>query len=193
MQCLDELEHDHRVIEQVVALLADVSSHASAERAFAFGAWVIEFIRRFADGCHHAKEERALFPLLEARGIPRQGGPIGMMLLEHQEGRGLVADMERALAARDLPGFVASAGAFAGLLRAHIAKERDVLFPMGARRLDADDDRALSERFAAIEREAGGEALHARFHAELDAWKQKLGSVSVAARPPHAVAPQPQR
>jgi hemerythrin-like domain-containing protein len=188
MHCFDELERDHRVIEQVAALLADVSAHAPAERAFAFGEWALDFLRRFADGCHHAKEERALFPLLEARGIPRRGGPIGVMLLEHQEGRGLAADMERALAARDLPAFVASAGAWAGLLRAHIAKERNVLFPMGAGRLGEEDDRMLVERFAAIEREAGGEALHARLHGELEAWKQRLGTLAVAAPPPHAVA-----
>jgi hemerythrin-like domain-containing protein len=116
-----------------------------------------------------------------------------MMLLEHQEGRGLVARMESALAARDPWGFVASAGAYAGLLRAHIAKERDVLFRMAAQRLGGDDDRTLCERFAAIEREAGGEALHARFHAELEAWKRELGSLAVAAPPPHAVAGRPQR
>jgi hemerythrin-like domain-containing protein len=188
MQCFEELERDHRVIEQVAALLADVSGHASAGRLFAFGEWALDFVRRFADGCHHAKEELALFPLLEARGIQRRGGPIGMMLLEHQEGRGLVADMERALAARDLPGFVASAGAWAGLLRAHIAKERSVLFPMGERRLGDEDDRALVEHFAAIEREAGGDALHARLHGELEAWKQKLGTLAVATSPPHVVA-----
>jgi hemerythrin-like domain-containing protein len=188
MQCFEELERDHRVIEQVAALLADVAGHAPAGRTFAFGEWALDFVRRFADGCHHAKEEQALFPLLEARGIPRRDGPIGAMLLEHQEGRGLVADMERALVARDLPGFVASAGAWAGLLRAHIAKERNVLFPMGERRLGDEDDRALVQHFAAIEREAGGDALHARLHAELEAWKQKLGTLALTAPPPHAVS-----
>jgi len=189
MQCFDELEYDHRVIEQVAALLADVSAHAGGERAFAFGVWAVGFVRRFADGCHHAKEEKALFPLLEAHGIPRQGGPIGMMLFEHQEGRDLVRGMERAIAARDLPGFVASAGVWAGLLRAHIAKERSVLFPMGARRLDAADDLALRERFAAIEDEAGGKPFHRQVLAELADWKQQLGTLALAETPAHAVAP----
>jgi hypothetical protein len=93
-----------------------------------------------------------------------------------------------ALAEQDLPAFVASAGAY-GLLHAHIAKERNVLFPLGARRLDREDDRALRERFAASEREAGGEALHARFRAELEGWKRRLGTLASAA-PPHAVAPR---
>ena len=188
MKCFEELEHDHRMIEQVAALLADVAAHGSAERAFAFGPWAVDFARRFADGCHHAKEEQGLFPLLEAKGIPRRGGPVGVMLVEHQEGRQLVAQMEQALAARELPAFVASAGAWAGLLRTHIAKERGVLFPMGERRLAVEDDRALTQRFAAIEAASGGDALHARFHAELEAWKEKLGSLALAPPPPHALA-----
>ena len=189
MRCFDELEHDHEVIEEALALLAGVASRVSDERAFGFGAFALDFFRHFADACHHAKEEQALFPLLEARGIPREGGPIGMMLLEHEEGRRLLADLERALAARDLPLLVASAGAYAGLLRVHIGKERNVLFPLGATRLDANDDRALTERFAAIERAAGGDALHARFHAELATWKLRLGGSALMAAPPHTVAP----
>jgi hemerythrin-like domain-containing protein len=171
MKFRDELDHDHAVIEEVLALLAYAVRNADDERAFAFGPWALDFFRRFADACHHAKEEQALFPLLESRGIPRQGGPIGVMLVEHAEGRRLLADAERALAARDRPAFDASAGAYCGLLRAHISKERDVLFPMGARKLTANDDDALVERFAAIERAAGGAELHERLHAELERWK----------------------
>jgi hemerythrin-like domain-containing protein len=112
------------------------------------------------------------------------------MLLEHQEGRELLRGMERALSERDHPAFVSSAGAYAGLLRAHIAKERNVLFPLGARRLGAEDDRALRERFAAIERETSGSALHARFDAELESWKRRLGTLAPAAPPPPAMAPR---
>jgi hemerythrin-like domain-containing protein len=175
MRFSDELEHDHQAIEAVIALLTDAISHADDATAFAFAGWALDFFRRFADACHHAKEERVLFPLLEARGIPRRGGPIGMMLLEHEEGRRLLAAMERAIAARERPRLVASAGAYGGLLRAHIAKERGVLFPFGETRIDEADDRALAERFAEIERSEGGEALHARLHAELSAWRERLG------------------
>jgi len=181
MQFAEQLDHDHRAIEEVVALLGEALARAGAEEAFAFGAWALGFFRRFADACHHGKEEQALFPLLEARGIPRAGGPIGMMLLEHAEGRHLLAELEHALAARDRQRFVASAGAYCGLLRAHISKERQVLFPLGERRLDAADDRALVARFAEIEAAAGGEALHQRLHAELARWKAQLAPGAAAA------------
>ncbi len=36
---------------------------------------VVDFIRNFADRCHHGKEEDNLFPAMEKRGIPRQAGP----------------------------------------------------------------------------------------------------------------------
>jgi hemerythrin-like domain-containing protein len=90
-----------------------------------------------------------------------------MMLLEHSEGRQLLADLQAALVARDRPRFDASAGTYCALLKAHISKERGVLFPMGARLMSPLDDDALVERFAAIERGAGGAGLHARFQAEL--------------------------
>jgi hemerythrin-like domain-containing protein len=54
---------------------------------------VIEFLKVFVDKCHHAKEEELLFPALEKAGIAKEGGPIGMMLQEHEEGRNLVKSM----------------------------------------------------------------------------------------------------
>ncbi|HEU4430153.1 MAG TPA: hemerythrin domain-containing protein [Myxococcota bacterium] len=174
MKFQDELEHDHRAIEEVIELLAKTVRDANDATAFAFGAWALDFFRKFADACHHAKEEQALFPLLEQRGIPKRGGPIGMMLLEHAESRQLLAELDAALVAGDRPRVDAAAGAYCALLRAHISKERGVLFPMGAHRLRAGDDDELVQRFAAIERGAGGGELHARLHGELARWTARL-------------------
>ncbi|MEM2651428.1 MAG: hemerythrin domain-containing protein, partial [Candidatus Caldarchaeum sp.] len=55
----------------------------------------IEFARFFTDRCHHGKEERCLFPCMERRGIPREGGPIGVMLYEHELGRQLIKSLEQ--------------------------------------------------------------------------------------------------
>lgn len=56
----------------------------------------VRFIRLYADALHHGKEEELLFPELEAVGMPRDGGPIAVMLHEHREGRALVAAMAHA-------------------------------------------------------------------------------------------------
>jgi len=54
---------------------------------------LLEFFDQFVDKCHHTKEEDLLFPLIEKRGIPKEGGPIGVMPLEHDEGRELRKSM----------------------------------------------------------------------------------------------------
>jgi hemerythrin-like domain-containing protein len=180
MRSLDALESEHRSIEVALGLLAEVAEHAEPERAFAFGAWAVEFLRAFVDRCHHAKEEEALFVRLEARGLARDGGPTGMLRLEHREGRQLVDEIERAVAARDVWRFAASAGACAGLLRAHIAKEREFYAAIARNVLGATDDAVLCDGFGAIEaRDDTG--AHARFHDQLQAWRARLGASRPAA------------
>ena len=51
---------------------------------------IIDFIRNFADKYHHLKEEDVLFMELEKHGMPREGGPVGVMLYEHDEGRAYI-------------------------------------------------------------------------------------------------------
>src|SRR3974390_98819 len=46
----------------------------------------VEFLRKYADTQHHGKEEDHLFPKLR-QSMPMAGGPVGMMLTEHQIGR----------------------------------------------------------------------------------------------------------
>lgn len=50
---------------------------------------IIDFIRNYADKYHHAKEETILFVKLEKAGFPIEGGPVGVMLEEHDQGRNL--------------------------------------------------------------------------------------------------------
>ena len=46
-----------------------------------------DFIRGFADGCHHQKEENVLFVRMQAAGLPASGSPVNVMLAEHELGR----------------------------------------------------------------------------------------------------------
>ena len=57
----------------------------------------VDFLRNFADRCHHHKEELLLFPLLVERGVPSQGGPVGVMLAEHETGRAEIRAMDEAI------------------------------------------------------------------------------------------------
>ncbi len=133
-----------------------------------------EFLRTFADRCHHSKEEEHLFPALEERGLPRFGGPIGVMLHEHEQGRSLIRQMGEAAeayaAGKEGAGvrWAAAARSYALLLRSHIMKENNVLFPMAEQLLTQSEQETLSEAFERVESEKLGIGTHERLHALMD-------------------------
>ena len=56
---------------------------------------VIDFSTNFTDVCHHTKEEDSLFPSLEKEaGMPKNMGPIAMMLLDHRKQREIAKSMD---------------------------------------------------------------------------------------------------
>ncbi|MGB9905671.1 MAG: hemerythrin domain-containing protein, partial [Desulfotomaculales bacterium] len=145
------LDHEHRLIEKVLEILQKEAEKLKDNRGDPeVIAAALDFFSGFADGCHHRKEERVLFPLLEERGIPKEGGPIGVMLREHEEGRRLIARMREAAARKDRAQLAEAAGAYVELLKGHIWKEDDVLYPAGKKVLTADDARNLVEGFEKI-------------------------------------------
>ena len=141
---IQELMDEHRVIEKVLSALE--GAHAR-DVPFSFYETAADFIVEFADGCHHDKEEKRLFPMLEERGIPRDYGPIGVMCEEHEIGRACVRKLREGIAATDVAVVRAAAADYVTLLRAHIQKEDEVLFPMGRSRLAAADVVALRASF----------------------------------------------
>lgn len=129
---------------------------------------LVDFLRLFADRCHHGKEEGLYFESLEKAGIPRQNGPIGVMLAEHVEGRTHIAQMAAALSDGFAPlDFAVAAKAYVELLRNHIGKENQVLFMMGDQRLPEDEQVRLLSAFAAFEAEVMAPDSHERFHTTL--------------------------
>jgi len=134
----------------------------------------IEFFRLFADRCHHGKEEELLFPALEKRGMPRSGGPIGVMLMEHDSGRTLIAEMAEAAKAYESGDkeagqkWASAAMNYSRLLRDHIAKENNVLFVMAERLLTAAEQQQLASGFEEIEIQKMGEGTHERLHRMMD-------------------------
>jgi hemerythrin-like domain-containing protein len=141
---------------------------------------LLEFFQLFADRCHHGKEEDLLFPLLEKKGFPREGRPIGVMLFEHERGRSLIRQMAEATAAceaGDTSGGKrwAEAGAgYAALLRAHIDKENNILFAMAERALTPAEQADLAQKFEKLEVEKMGAGTHERLHAMMDTLLARL-------------------
>jgi hemerythrin-like domain-containing protein len=130
---------------------------------------VVEFMRTFADKCHHGKEEHLLFPLLEQKGVPIHGCPLGVLIQEHERGRALVTELAEAVGAyagtsgdgtrerlhRSLHGLTE-------LYPGHMWREEYLLFPMTAKVLGAEELRTLHAQFDHLELEIG-DGAHARY------------------------------
>ena len=162
------LSDEHRVIERVLAALEKLTDKPARE---ALESWklALGFFRHFADQCHHFKEEKVLFPALEEHGIPRDRGPIGLMLMEHEEGRAHVRAMFGALAATDAKDQSAETTLFENarqylrLLREPIQKEDEILFRMADEVIPADEQRKLLKNFEAHEAEEIGAGVHEKY------------------------------
>lgn len=167
---------EHRGIERMLAAMEAKlprldAGDGSVVPVFEQG---VDFLRNFADRCHHHKEELLLFPKLVERGVPNQGGPIGVMLGEHEMGRAEIRAMDEAIQryrAGDraaLAGLSGAAQRYITLLRQHILKEDQVLFRMADRVLSADEQAQLAADFDRVEEDVMGPGTHERYHRMLD-------------------------
>jgi hemerythrin-like domain-containing protein len=160
MQATDILRSEHRVIELAIAALETAANRLQAGQALRAGFFVdaARFIRDFADGYHHGKEEGVLFEAMGRNGMPMDAGPIAVMVYEHERARELTARIGEAaarLAAGDRNAalsVVDCARAYGALLTQHIYKEDNILFPMAARWIPAPAQRAVLDEFEAVER-----------------------------------------
>ncbi|OIP81304.1 MAG: hypothetical protein AUK44_10220 [Porphyromonadaceae bacterium CG2_30_38_12] len=114
---------------------------------------IIDFVKNFADKYHHLKEEDVLFVEMEKHGMPHQGGPIGVMLNEHDEGRKYIKNATQAVE-------IFKSGDtliydqikdnllnYCTLLTNHIYKENNILYPMAERLLPANVKSEMSNNF----------------------------------------------
>ena len=165
----DLLLEDHETTEKVFdAVTKACASQLGPTRTFVADA--VTYLTEYVDNCHNRKEERHLFPLLEERGVPRHGGPLAVMLAEHEQSATLlapVAETGRAFAAGDLgvlARFAASFAQYATLVKDHYWKERDILFSMARRVLTESDAQTVLMGIGQVETALGPDT-HERYYA----------------------------
>src|SRR5580765_4010775 len=183
MRATEILKEEHRVIKQVLTCLEKMAVRACGPLGLDAQSArdAVDFLRHFAEHCHHAKEEACLFPLMEARGFPRHGGPTGVMLDEHEQGRSLLKALEYQIdaAAAGEPhavrALVNAANAYCDLLHRHICKENKNLFPMADMTFSEHDQQFLLDRFADIEHHDVGPGAHERYLKIADDLAERFG------------------
>jgi len=132
---------EHQLILRMIALVEHNTEQMEQGR---FRDWqffldAIDFIRNYADRFHHAKEEDVLFVELIKNGMPEKNSPIEAMHMEHDQGRAFIRGLEVA-AQKAMDGetgqlrvISANARGYASLLRGHIDKEDNILYPLAER------------------------------------------------------------
>jgi hemerythrin-like domain-containing protein len=182
MNPIDELLAEHEAVKTTLKILKRIGDDVAETGQISNPehlAQLLDFFITFVDRCHHSKEEEQLFPALEEVGVSREGGPVGVMLKEHQQGRALVAEMKTALdqsksgdkvAAQNL---IQHANDYIMLLEFHIDKENNVLFPMAEKHLPKSKMDELKKGFDRIEEDKIGAGKHEYYHQLLDALEKK--------------------
>jgi hemerythrin-like domain-containing protein len=182
MQATDILMEEHRVIERVLTALETGATRLDQGQPVRPGFFLdgAQFVKGFADGCHHRKEEGVLFETMINYGMPRQGGPVAVMLMEHEQGRVFTRAMHAAaerLAAGDATAgaaVVQNARGYVALLRQHIAKEDTILYPMADQVIPAADHAAVLAGFEHVEHEETGAGVHEKYLALANALEREV-------------------
>lgn len=172
MTSTEVLKHEHKIVLLVLAAAEREAKSIKATGKIDVEKLdkMIDFFRNFTDRCHHAKEEKHLFVRMGERGVAGDRGPIAVMLREHQEGRQKVKAIAEALpqVAKGKSSAVTLVKenllAYIDLLKAHINKEDNILYPLGDKVLTAEDQRALIKAFEEVEADEMGEGVHKKYH-----------------------------
>ncbi|MFB5611112.1 MAG: hemerythrin domain-containing protein [Nitrosopumilaceae archaeon] len=110
---------------------------------------VVDFSKNFTNVCHHGKEEGSLFPALEKAGMPREGGPIAMMLMEHEItqkiANQIVESAKKYLDSGDSSQLISDMTEYVEHVSQHLWKENNRLFMMADMHLMGHSDKIEEE------------------------------------------------
>jgi Uncharacterized conserved protein len=176
MKPTEDLRQEHKAIKTMLGIMTRIANDIRNDKEFDIKNIedIVNFLRVFADKCHHGKEENVLFPALIASGMPAENGPVSVMLHEHTLGRGYIKEMSdgvdnwknHQMTADKL---IATAMTnYVTLLQNHILKEENVLFVMADRMLTAPMQTEIALRFEQIEEDGVGHGVLEDFHQLLE-------------------------
>ena len=171
----DFLIAEHEMIERAMAVLRTNLEKIDLEEEDTFRMKrALDFLLEFGDKVHNKKEEEFLFPLMQKRGIPVEGGPLGVMLMEHKAERELISGM---LAVVDNLGdapdderfdFRDNGLEYLKVRAEHIWKENDVLYPMARKVFQGTDGKDLLAYFHKLDADMYGLEARGKFEKMID-------------------------
>ncbi|HST78996.1 MAG TPA: hemerythrin domain-containing protein [Verrucomicrobiae bacterium] len=159
LQPLLELKHDHETIENVMEAMSAAAKRLQHGQELSHELFqeFSTFIHTFADACHHAKEEKYLFPLVEKKQIGEINLHLRRLEEEHLTSRTLLSRFDQFSAAylSNRPGardsLVQVMNEITALYRRHIWEEDHVFLPLLEGMLTPFEQRWLRDKFSEVE------------------------------------------
>lgn len=128
---IEDLVNDHKLIVSLLDVIDKIDNSKNYEKDYFEK--IIYVIKNFADKFHHGKEEEILYPyVVEHKGFSKENGPVAIMFIEHDEGRGYVKKASDELKNNfaNYSVIIENLKSYSELLRGHIYKEDNILYPM---------------------------------------------------------------
>lgn len=147
MNSIEVMVKEHELISRMLKVMRQACYGILKGEALCLGDFyeMIDFVKEYADGHHHNKEEKFLFKAMEehlgalGQKLIRMG-----MLVEHDLGRLYMSELREALEnlkagnEESKLDVIASMISYTHLLERHISKENDVVYPFGEKQLPKD-------------------------------------------------------
>jgi hemerythrin-like domain-containing protein len=164
---------EHRLIERMVAVLdrqrAAIAGGSPPDNELLDAA--TDFMRMYADRCHHGKEEELLFAKLQTKSMsPDMVAAMDRLIADHVRSRELVGRV-RELNERSKNGdrtvgneLTAVLGEIAKLYPDHIAREDKEFFPLAMRYLSKEESEAMLRQFADFDQKL----IHEKYRAVVE-------------------------
>lgn len=180
MMPIGPLMIEHRLIERMIRQIARELEkiRRTGEADVPFLQDAVDFIRTYADRCHHGKEENILFRELDKKDIaPEERRLMEELIEDHIYGRGKVAEIVAGMAqyaagdATALSSIVAALTELIEFYPQHIEKEdRHFFLPVMAHFTAAEKDAMLRE---GLDFDAG--LIHERYRHAVEELEKKPG------------------
>jgi hemerythrin-like domain-containing protein len=178
MQARAPLMIEHRLIERMIEIikraLVQIGKDERVDPVFVDTA--VDFIRTYADGTHHGKEEDILFRELKKKKLTEEDGRLlNELVQEHVLGR---TTTQRLVDANSryrkgekaaLAEIVSHLSLLADFYPKHIEKEDKVFFPAARRYFSEQEDHAMLDAFFEFDRKM----IHRKYTSVIEAFENR--------------------
>lgn len=163
------LVQEHEWLERAMAVIEIEikripENKASTKRV----ARALDFLYEIGDKIHNQKEEQFLFPLMAQKGIPIEGGPIAVMLYEHEKEREILTDLMTIIKnphwqLQQGENFLQKIQDYLQVRKEHIWKENDVLYPMANRVFSDHDHESIKKQIQSLDHITYGDTARKKY------------------------------